>query len=101
MPWIVIIICCVMSVLICLLNQAYSRVMSLALALMFSVITILYYFNGVDWLNYYFVFDYFRNNFDIRYDLLFNTYLYVMANLVEQFQIAIAIFYFFLFLFAL
>lgn len=97
MPWIVIIICCVMSILICLLSQAYSRVMSLALALMFSVITTLYYFNGVDWLNYYFVFDYFRSSFDIRYDLLFNAYLYVMANIVEQFQIAIAIFYFFCF----
>lgn len=97
MPWIVIVICFTFCTVICLLNQAYSKILSFALTLMFTLFATLYYFNGVDWLNYYYVFDYFQKQFDIRYDLLFNTYLFGMANVTDIFQIAIFIFYFFCF----
>lgn len=97
MPWIVIVICCAFSVLTCLFNQSYSKVMSYALMVMFSTVCTLYYFNGVDWLNYYYVFDYFQTDFDIRYDLLFNFYLYFMANITGIFQLTIYLFYVFTF----
>lgn len=93
MPWIVIVICCAFGILICLLNQSYSKIMSFALMVMFSTVCTLYYFNGVDWLNYYYVFDYFQTNFDIRYDLLFNLYLYFLANITGVFQLTIYLFY--------
>lgn len=97
MPWIFLIIYGLFCVFICAVNQSYSKVMSLALTAMFSVFFTIYYFNGVDWLNYYYVFDYFKEEFDIRYDLLFNTYLYLAANFIGVFQIAIFVFYFFSF----
>ncbi|MEB7543266.1 EpsG family protein [Enterobacter huaxiensis] len=80
-----------------MINQSYSKVMSFALTIMFSVFFTVYYFNGVDWLNYYYVFDFFKSEFDIRYDLLFNIYLYLAANVLDVFQLAVFIFYVFSF----
>lgn len=97
MPWIFLIIFSLFCVAVCAINQSYSKVMSFALTAMFTVFFTIYYFNGVDWLNYYYVFDYFKGAFDIRYDLLFNIYLYIAANFIGVFQLVIFIFYFFSF----
>lgn len=97
MPWIFLFSFCLFSVFICMINQSYSKVMSFAIMIIFSVFFTTYYFNGVDWLNYYYVFDFFKSEFDIRYDLLFNLYLYLAANMLDVFQLAVFVFYIFSF----
>lgn len=67
--------------------------------LFLSLLLSMYYFNGIDWLNYYYVFDVFKDTFEIRYDLLFNFYFYVMAKLSGSFKFTILIFYLLCFFF--
>lgn len=51
------------------------------------------YVNGIDWVNYYYVFDDFKSSFSIRYDLFFNLYLYLLAHLSGSFAVTISLFY--------
>lgn len=93
MIWIFFFFTSLAFVFICAFRCRFNRLFAMAYVIFCSCIFTAVYSNGIDWVNYYYVFDGFKSEFSINYDLLFNIYLYVLANLSINFQSAIFIFY--------
>ncbi len=77
----------------CAFRSGVNRLLTVTYVVFCACIFTSVYVNGIDWVNYYYVFDGFKTEFSIQYDLLFNMYLYAVANLSGSFPLAVFIFY--------
>lgn len=77
----------------CAFRSGVNRLLTVTYVVFCACIFTSVYVNGIDWVNYYYVFAGFKTEFSIQYDLLFNMYLYAVANLSGSFPLAVFIFY--------